>query len=281
MIGKTRQSRQNVRIEEIFDPGVGSARGILRRPPPAGQFTHLRRCPPLDLAPCIDHYWMVTWDLRRPYLQETLPHPNVYLVFESGKCVISGINTEKFSRVLEGKSGVFGVKFRSGGFRSFFKIPVATLLNKIVPASHIFGVDADNLESALRRLSWKPEKMIAAVNKFFRERPPQPDPEIELADRVVRLILEDRDIKTVDDLVARTRIGKRKLQRFFKECVGIHPKWVIRRYRLHELIDIINRGEEPDWSQTALELGYFDQAHLINDFRSIVGYPPAKYQNQV
>lgn len=280
MIGKTRQSREKARIEEIFDQGIGRARGILRLPPPTGQLTHMRRKPPACLAPWIDHYWMVTWHLPQPFLQETVPHPNIYLVFENGKCVIGGISTKKFSRVLEGKSGVFGVKFRPGGFRPFIQAPAATLLNTLVPASRIFGEDADRLERALRALPWKPGKMIAATNKFFRARIPQPDPEIELADRIIGLILQDREIKTVEDLAKRTEIGKRKLQRLFSEYVGISPKWVIRRYRMHELIDLLKRGEEPDWAQTALALGYFDQAHLINDFKTIVGYPPAKYRSQ-
>ena len=41
---------------------------------------------------------------------------------------------------------------------------------------------------------------------------------------------------------------------------------------------VVAELSHPDWSQVALELGYFDQAHLINDFRSIVGHLPAEYQ---
>lgn len=272
MIGKTRQ------FQEIFDPGFGKARGVLRWPPRAGDFTHMRRSPPSDLAPWIDSYWMVNWNLSRSYLQETLPHPNLHLVFEKGKCVVYGTSTEKFSTVLEGNSGVFGVNFGPGGFRPFIKAPVATLLNRVVPARQIFGEEADLLEATFASLAWKADKMIAAANAFFRGRLPKPDARIELVDGIVRLILKDREIKTVDDLAARTKMGKRQLQRIFNEYVGISPKWVIRRYRLHELVDILNSGSQPDWSEVALELGYFDQAHLINDFRSIVGRPPAEYQ---
>lgn len=279
MTGKTRQSQEKVWIEETFDPKVGRARGILRRTPPAGQLAHLRRQPPSDQAPWIDHYWMVSFGLSRPHLQETLPHPNIHLVSEDAKCAIAGVSTKKFSRVLKGKSGVFGVKFKPGSFRAFIKVPVATLLNHIVPARRIFGGDADLLESELRSFSWKADKMIDAAKTFFRARLPKPDPKIELANRIVELILQDREIKTVDGLAERTQIDKRKLQRLFNEYVGINPKWVIQRYRLHELSEILNCGQEPDWAQTALELGYFDQAHLINDFRSLVGHPPAKYQS--
>ena len=76
-------------------------------------------------------------------------------------------------------------------------------------------------------------------------------------------------------------MGKRSLQRLFSEYVGVSPKWVIRRYRLHELIERSHTGEEPDWPQLALELGYFDQAHLINDFRTITGYSPTEYQKLI
>jgi AraC-like DNA-binding protein len=281
MIGKTRQTQEKVQVEEVFDVDLGRARGILRWPPPAGQFKHLRRRPPVDLTPWIESYWMVTWDLPQPFLQETLPHPNLYLVFEDAKCVIGGVSTGKFSRVLEGRSGVFGIKFRPGGLRPFMKSAAASLLNQTISARRIFGKDTDVLEAALVASSWKGDRMIDAADAFFRARLPKPDPTIELADRIVRRIFEESEIKTVDDLVDRTGIGKRKLQRIFNEYVGVSPKWVIRRYRLHELIEILNSDQQPDWPQLALELGYFDQAHLINDFRSIVGCPPSHYQRLV
>ncbi|MGA7292606.1 MAG: helix-turn-helix domain-containing protein [Terriglobales bacterium] len=116
---------------------------------------------------------------------------------------------------------------------------------------------------------------------LFFARMPEPDKTMELVGQLVERILQERDIKTVDDLVERTGIGKRSLQRIFNEYVGVNPKWVIRRYRLHELIERFHRADEPDWPQLALELGYFDQAHLINDFRSITGYSPTEYQEMI
>ena len=56
---------------------------------------------------------------------------------------------------------------------------------------------------------------------------------------------------------------------------------VIRRYRLHELIEKSNSARKLDWSQLALDLGYFDQAHLINDFRAMVGLSPREYQKLI
>jgi AraC-like DNA-binding protein len=69
----------------------------------------------------------------------------------------------------------------------------------------------------------------------------------------------------------------RSLQRLFSRYVGVSPKWVIRRYRLHELLEQMHSGRHLDWAQVAIDLGYFDQAHLINDFKSITGYAPTEY----
>jgi AraC-like DNA-binding protein len=277
MIGKTRQG-PSAEIEEVYDPKVGQARGMLRRPLPAGKMRHARRSPADDLSHWIAHYWMIRWDLRgcEPHLAESLPHPNVHVIFEPSGAVVAGVQTHMFSRVLEGQSQVFGIKFRPGGFRPFLKFPTSEIADRTVPASTVLG-NVDALQ-ALVLSSYEEDEKIDAANAFFRARIPKQDDTITLAGQIVERILQDRDIKTVDDLVRISGIGKRSLQRIFNEYVGISPKWVIRRYRLHELIERSNSGEVADWSELALELGYFDQAHLINDFRSITGYSPTEYQ---
>jgi AraC-like DNA-binding protein len=297
MIGKTRQqsaplirtsevaSATEVRasdVEEVYDPEVGQARGMLRRPLRAGKMRHARKRPAADLAEWIAHYWMIRWDLRgcEPQLAESVPHPNVHVIFEPAASVVAGVQTHMFKRTLEGQSQVFGVKFKPGGFRPFLGYAVSKLANRTVPVARIFGKDVQALQSIVLSDGSENEK-VEAANAFFHQRMPEPDTTVALAAQLVEQILQDREIKTVDDLVERTSIGKRSLQRLFSEYVGVSPKWVIRRYRLHELIERFRPGGEPDWPQLALELGYFDQAHLINDFRSITGYSPTEYQKLI
>lgn len=279
MIGKTRQ-RRTAPIRECFDVEVGKPRGLLKWPPRvAGEFDHLRRSPPADLKQWIDHYWMVSWNLNndQSYLQETLPHPNVQMVFENGVCKVTGICTGRFSRVIHGRSKVFGIKFQPGGFRPFIKGQISELLNRTVIARSILGSWVGQLEARWTSPTSAPESMIEVCNRFFRARLPKPDRAVELATKTVALILRDPEIKSVDSLARQAQIPKRSLQRLFREYVGVNPKWVIRRYRLHELVAKLDSGEQLDLAQVALELGYFDQAHLINDFRSVVGYSPLKY----
>ncbi|MFY9752952.1 MAG: helix-turn-helix domain-containing protein [Candidatus Acidiferrales bacterium] len=281
MIGKTRQKFTS-EIQEAFDTEIGKPRGVLRWPPAAGKFRHLRRHPARALAHCISHYWMVSWDLRahEPQMQETLPHPNVQVIFEKDNSVVSGVHTGKFTRMLEGQSHVFGIKFNPGGFRPFLKPPVASLMDRTVPVKRIFGKDVEALEEVLTSRC-KESEMIDAANEFFLARVPKSDPICDLAAQIVERIFRESAIKTVDDLVRRAGIGKRSLQRIFREYVGVNPKWVIRRYRLHELLERFHSGARLDLANLALELGYFDQAHLINDFRAIVGHSPTEYRKQM
>jgi AraC-like DNA-binding protein len=72
-------------------------------------------------------------------------------------------------------------------------------------------------------------------------------------------------------------LNKRTLQRLFARYVGVSPKWVIQRYRLHEAAERLAAGELIHQAELALDLGYSDQAHFVRDFKSIVGVSPAAY----
>ena len=279
MIGKTRHPRR-AEVDEVFDADVGRARGVLRRGLKAGTMRHARRRPPADLAGWIAHYWSIQWDLRGcpPYVAENLPHPNVHLICEGGSTRIAGVQTHKFSRVIEGAGGVFGVKFRPGGFRPFYRRPISTLADRSIRASRVFGTGLQGLERIALSSSRSETEKVEAANAFFHARMPEPDPLVSLAGELVDLVLQDPALTTVAGLARRAGLGQRSLQRLFGDYVGASPKWVIRRYRLHELIEQVNAGDRPAWAQVALDLGYFDQAHLVNDFKALVGYSPTAYQ---
>jgi len=111
----------------------------------------------------------------------------------------------------------------------------------------------------------------------LRDRRPIPDDAVELASRIAERIATDREITRVDQVVREFEISVRKLQRLFSEYVGVSPKWVIQRYRLHEAVERMAFASMIDWADMALDLGYADQAHLIRDFKKLVGQSPAEY----
>ncbi len=274
-----------------FSPTADPPRGVLHAAEDRGGiFFHQRLAPPPELAPLIQHLWYVQWDVRHasPATAETLPHPNCYLIFEHNlerpiddpgvheRAEIAGVCTSKFSRSMEGYGRVFGIKFQPGGLRPFLQTSVSRLTDRVVPGAEIFGPGILALATQLRALD-SAEAMAKATAGFFLERLPKADSDTVTATTLVNMILHDATILRVEEVSRRSGLSVRSLQRLFREYVGVPPKWVIRRFRLHELLERLNSGEAIDGVQLALDLGYADQAHLINDFRKLAGYAPTEY----
>lgn len=257
---------------------TGKPRGVLNREAGEKKFQLSRHFPAQDLSFFIEHYWLVGWDLRgqEPYVQETLPYPCVHLVFEQDKTRVFGVETGKFARLLEGKGRVFGIKFKPGAFYSFVNVPVTRFTNTSVSFQDAFGTDCKELEAAL--LEQEDEGvMVQLAEQFLRERLPERDEHVRIINEIVDYIIAHREITRVEDVVSQFNLNKRTLQRLFRQYVGVNPKWVIKRYRLHEVAERLAEVEIVDWPGMVVELGYTDQAHLIKDFKRIVGRTPAEY----
>lgn len=258
---------------------MSSRRGILE-PAAEGPIFRLRRhAPALDLRHALDRHWTVEWDLRggRPFAQQILNHPNVNLSFEPDGAFVWGVGTTRTSHELRGRGWVLGTRFRPGGFRPFAGVAVATLTDRVVPLRELFGAaDADALEARVRGED-ETEPRIAHVEAFLRERSAGPDGRVAEVAAIVQLLLDEPQITRVDQLAARCHVSVRTLQRLFHDYVGVSPKWVVQRQRLHTAAERIADDPGLDLGRLAVEVGYFDQAHFINEFKAFVGRTPADY----
>jgi AraC-like DNA-binding protein len=271
-------------------PHAPGPRGILQRKAATPNAGHARLLPAPELRAFVEHFWIVRWDLRgqKPQRAETLPHPSVYWITENRTSTINGVPTKRFSRMLTGKGRVFGVKFRPGGFYPFLRTPVAAITDTHVTPGQAFGAEGRVVAEKLKSLSadalhaedatGADERMIECVERFLLARSPAPDPTLAVIASIAAAIVGTPSITKVDHIVDQFEINKRALQRMFSQYVGVSPKWMIKRYRIHEAIDRVATSRAVNWSRLALELGYFDQTHFIKDFRALVGKSPAEYE---
>lgn len=260
----------------------GQPRGVLRPAFSQGQFEHHRQLPSAALAGLVEHYWHVHWDLRGLPAQQqaTLPHPNVHLVVERGQARIYGVHHGRFVRQLEGVDHVFGVKFKPGGFYPFYRQPMATLVDQSIDVTACFGATGVDLaEQVLAASAF--DAMCAVVDDFLLRYLPAADAQVARVSGLLVRIAQQTEIRAVQDVLAISGLNKRGLQRLFQKYVGVSPKWVIQRYRLHEAIAQVQAGKTLSWSELALELGYFDQAHFVRDFRQLVGMTPGEYERSL
>jgi len=233
--------------------------------------SHWYGVPAADLSPFVSGYWAAEWDLRgqEPYRQKIVPYPNVQLTFRDGDAVVRGPERGHVVRTLEGRGGVFGVTFRAGCFRPFLGESVSTITGRALPAAAVFGPDLPRITPQAGEAH--------VVEELLRARLPPPDPLAEQAAAIVARIRAEPQLTRVDAVARSAGIGVRRLQRLFAGYVGLGPKWVIRRYRLHEVGERLASGVHINWVRLAGELGYADQAHFIRDFTAMVGESPTRY----
>lgn len=197
-----------------------------------------------------------------------MPYPNVHLTFRDGIATVHGVSSGHQIKVLEGSNGVFGVEFRSGCFRPFLRASVSTITDRSIDAGEVFGPDLPDPLS------------VEAVERYLRAHLPDLDPRAELAADIVAKIAAKPEITRVDALARDLGTSIRQLQRLFAEYVGIGPKWVVRRYRLHEVTERLAKGATIDWAALAADLGYADQPHFVRDFKRLFGEPPTHYADR-
>lgn len=257
-------------------------RGVLR-PDLAASVLRLDRHQPSEaLAPFVDYYWIPRWDLRGrpPHEQTVLPHPNVHLVFEASGAGIFGVDRRLFTRSLSGLGLAFGIRFTAGGFRPFWQAPISQLTDRVVPAARLFGPRAEKTRQAIigdGSCDVDDGVMIGYAEALLHSVLPEQDPLAGQAAALVSCITDDPGLRRVDQLSGSSGLTVRTLQRLFADYVGVSPKWVMRRARLHEAAERADSGEPVDWAALASDLGYADQAHLTRDFTVTIGVPPARY----
>ncbi len=253
--------------------GVVNA-AAFREHSPAGRYL-----PEPALAGFVEHFWTVAWDFtgQPPVTRETLPHPSVHLVIEKGRSALTGISTARFMRTLEGRGRVLGIKFHPGCFRPFWHEPISKLVDRTLPLCDAFGKGGETLEAEVIASGDDDSRAVNLAEAFVLQRLPASSPHAQEARTIVASIRDERSLMRAEQVAEASGLRLRTLQRLFNEYVGVSPKWVIRRYRLHEAMERMETGKIVDFGALALDLGYFDQAHFIKDFKMMVGRTPANY----
>ncbi len=252
---------------------MASTRGILR---PHVGFKHFdldRVEPPDDLRPFLGMLWTVHWDLpeETEFNQEILPFPRVNLAFEEGLLNVHGPAKARFVATLKGRGWVAGARFRPAGFYALAIRPMRDITDKVLPAIEATGLPAPPFPS---QASAARAELLDYVRACLRD---VDVGELEQVNQWVDRAQDERGIATAADLAEVAGVSVRTLHRTLEKYVGVSSKWIVRRARIQQCADRVAQGERVDWAQTAQELGYHDQAHLIRDFKDQVGLTPKAY----
>jgi AraC-like DNA-binding protein len=259
---------------------AGPARGVLRAPSPDGRLGTMRVLPSARLAPFVHHFGSVRWSLRTPFEAEALPHPSVQIVLEKagGRCcaAVAGVPNARVAKVLVGEGHAFRITFRPAMFQPILGAPVASITDGVLRARDVFGPNADRWA---RTVLAEPDlaRKIAIVEAFLEPLLLHRDPEAVRFRDLVERMATDRALLRVEDVAEIAGLDVRALQRSFRVYVGVSPKWIIRRYRLHEAAERLKAKRPQSLAALAASLDYADQSHFAREFKFVIGQTPRSF----
>ena len=97
---------------------------------------------------------------------------------------------------------------------------------------------------------------------------------------ISNLILKNAGSINIDHFAYDANMSERNFERLFAEQVGISPKLFCCITRFNHALDLKLKNLKSNWASIAYECGYFDQAHLVKDFKRFAGNVPSIFLKQ-
>jgi AraC-like DNA-binding protein len=174
---------------------------------------------------------------------------------------------------------IIGVHFWPGGAFPFFKLPVSELADRHVELDALWGESASELRERLcaARTSARRFRLLenALTSRLYSRT------ENHYAVRfALKAFASAESEQTIARVTQKIGLSQRRLIQVFKEEVGMSPKLFCRVRRFQNVLASVREEAAPDWARVAVDFGYFDQSHFINDFRFFCGLTPTEYVRQ-
>ncbi|MBP2419152.1 helix-turn-helix domain-containing protein [Microlunatus capsulatus] len=243
---------------------------------------------PEALAGLVRWFWVPVWSLPpgQRSVQRVLQHPVSLLVVTAGYARFYGVSTGLSETVLEGDGWAVGVLCTPATGALVAGGSMAGFTDRHVDVTEVLGPAGagltERVRAAMRDAPLDVRSHAGALAAFEEVlRPLLPlDAEGELVNRLVALVEERPDLVRTAQLAAETGLSERALQRLVSRRLGLTPKWLIQRRRLHEAAARLRADTGSTLAETAALLGYADQAHFVRDFSRVTGTTPGRFAGE-
>lgn len=249
--------------------------------------------PKPPLSRFVELIWAVkgTYDYPR---EKVLPNGAIELIFNLGSYhkVVDKVDYRKFEVYRESwiagmqedyiiiealrESDLLGIRFRPGGAHAFLRFPASEITNRVIECNLIFGTLISELREQLLEAKGF-ERRICLIEDFMLKRIDldATDPLIDYALRELR-----RNERQIRQLSREIGLSNKHLISRFRDAIGISPKLLQRIFRFQSVINLVKNHSSITWTEVAHQCGYFDQAHLIREFRLFTDSSPSNYLQQ-
>ena len=171
---------------------------------------------------------------------------------------------------------MFVLNFKKGRSYPFVQMPLDELTDKVVEGEFVLSREILNMREEILSFPLVSEK-FSFVEKFLYK---QFGKKFELnpfIDYAVNRIVQSPGQLSIQHLSQKVGYSQKHLIRLFKDHVGLTPKAFLKVERFQKTIQEIETAKTFDWLSLAMDAGYYDHAHFINDFRFFSGLTPQQY----
>ena len=240
-----------------------------------------RHTPRPPLSEFIEQLWLLENATPSHASERVLPTGTIELVINlrdekapDFDAVVAGPHTRFFVLDTSRPESVIGVHFRPSGAYPFFALPMDELRNRQVALEALWGSRATELRERLLAAGTGEAKLLLLERALLSllHRPHSRHAAIGHALAAFR-----RGPRRIADVVDETGMSQRCFIRRFSDEVGLTPKAFCRIRRFQRAVALLHCTQDVDWAETALCCGYYDQSHMIHEFRELAGLSPADY----
>lgn len=167
-----------------------------------------------------------------------------------------------------------GAQFTATGAAALLGLPAHELASQDVGLADLWGDRAQALRERLIDLP-SPEARLDALEAALLQRIRR-SKVIDIAIVHAARRFDSEPGVTVRAVAREIGVSDQRLIRQFRAAVGLAPKRYARVRRFQSAMQRIGAGQPVDWPQLAVDCGFYDQAHLINEFRAFAGATPTE-----
>lgn len=256
-----------------------------------GALRYREHRPRPELRPYLECLWLVADPVARARAPErVVPDGCPELIVHLGDCFarrhadrwlaqprvfLAGTLTRPWLLRAGRRVLTLGVRFRPGRVTALLPVSMPTATDREARLREIVGPgSARALTRALRAARGAAARFAAAEDWLLARLPATAPPPAAGAASAVRRVLEARGALRIDALARSLGWTRRRLERAFARELGIRPKLFARIVRLNAVLADLDAAERGSAVDLALAAGYFDQAHLLREFRFLAGRRP-------
>jgi AraC-like DNA-binding protein len=190
--------------------------------------------------------------------------------------VVSGPYREAFMSDAAEEAAILGVHFKPGGAFAVLGMPAHELCNTHIDLGAIWGRTANELRERLCALR-DPVERFQLVEQALLQRLSNSLDRHGAVRVGLEVLTRSRGRTKVRDIAKAVDLSQRRFIELFAGEVGVTPKLFSRLQRFQYALACARRVADVDWAQLAVECGYFDQSHLIHEFREFSGVSPSDF----